>query len=348
MAMKGNGLTNQLFSLISGIILAYKRNERVIVVDHFLNDFSKNDYTPITQIFNIRKTNNYLQNKYNIIIVDKYYAQFTLNSVKYGINSNIEDITDYILQNHCQNNGLCINKNIVLNDIKGDPCYGVKKQLFLNYTINDYKIEENYDEKLTHDIRIDFLNSEYIYTFLWIHSLDTNIFEDILQHIEYNDELITTSQFILNKIDTNNKINAIHLRLEYDAINHWAKYNHMSHGEFQSAIEKKYIEVIKKYISKSDETIILSSSLNNVVINYLLENEYNIVFSEKFFAEREKNAIIDLLISKYCNNVFIGNWHIANKTGSTFSYYIGKILKDNITKIYLDLDKINDPEMIVN
>ena len=33
--------------------------------------------------------------------------------------------------------------------------------------------------------------------------------------------------------------------------------------------------------------------------------------------------------------------------GSTFSYYLGKIIKNNITKIYIDLDRIYDNPIFI-
>jgi hypothetical protein len=80
-------------------------------------------------------------------------------------------------------------------------------------------------------------------------------------------------------------------------------------------IEKKYINLIENYISKTDETIILSSSLSNKVVDFLIENQYSFKFNQKFFEDREKNAIVDLLTAKYCNHIFIGNFNIKNLNG---------------------------------
>ena len=101
-------------------------------------------------------------------------------------------------------------------------------------------------------------------------------------------------------------------------------------------------------MSETDENIIVSSSLSNGVIDFLNQNNYNYKFIDKFFDDREKNAIVDLLVSKCCNNIFIGNFNIKNRNGSTFSYYIWKCINENVTKIYIDLDKIYDMEVIVN
>jgi hypothetical protein len=82
------------------------------------------------------------------------------------------------------------------------------------------------------------------------------------------------------------------------------------------------------------------------VIDFLIENNYNYKSSEKTFEYRDNNAIIDLLISKNCNNIFIGNFNLKNLNGSTFSYYIAKLLKNNIKKICVDLDHIYEDEHI--
>ena len=79
--------------------------------------------------------------------------------------------------------------------------------------------------------------------------------------------------------------------------------NNITHNEYKTYLEEKYINLIKKYLSKEDENIILSASLSNGVINFLEQHNYK--FIDKFFNDREKNAIVDLLVSKYCNNIVI-------------------------------------------
>ena len=132
------GFTNQIFSLITSIIIAYKNNKKVVIIDTFLNDFSKKTHTPISQIFDINKINDFLKKTYNIIIIDKYDVEIKINSVKYGTLEKYIDLTGYILQKFYKNKILHVNKNIIFNNIHGDPCLGKKKNLYLNYTINNY------------------------------------------------------------------------------------------------------------------------------------------------------------------------------------------------------------------
>jgi hypothetical protein len=91
---KGTGFTNQIFALITSIMNAYVSGETVVIVDNFLNDITKNEYTPITEIFDIDEINKYLIENYRIIIVDRNNINFELIYIKYGINEEKIDITN--------------------------------------------------------------------------------------------------------------------------------------------------------------------------------------------------------------------------------------------------------------
>ena len=105
------------------------------------------------------------------------------------------------------------------------PCPNVLKKLFINYKINNYIIEEIYNENLDKPIIIDF-ESKYCFDFKGFDTYNNNMFENILINITYNDEFIQNSKsFLLNK---NEKINVLHLRLEEDGILFWSKINNMT------------------------------------------------------------------------------------------------------------------------
>jgi hypothetical protein len=337
----GSGFTNQIFSFITAILHAIIRKDKVVIVDSFLNDYSKHDSTPISKIFDIEKINIFLK-KYNIIVIDRHDIKFEILSFLYGTKEKNVNITDDLKQ-YYKNNILFIDKNINFNNIKGDPCFSIKKNLFFNYKINDYYVEEVYEEVLSSDIIINF-NSACGNNFKWINSINKEIFDDILINIQYNKIFNEKANIILEKLN-NNKINILHLRLEDDAMNHWSRMNNMTKNDFKKYIEDKYIHLIEKYIDKNDNNIILSHSLTNPVIDYLKENNYSYLFSDKFFEGRELNAIVDLLISKNCNNIIISNFNFNKLNGSTFSYYIGKI--NNVKNISIDLDKITNNETIL-
>ena len=111
-----NGLTNQIFALITSIIIAYNNGEKI--VDNFLNDINKSTYTPILEIFNITNINFFLKKNYDIIIIDKNNIEFEIISVKYKTNeTNYIDLTNFIKEHYFKNNKLFINKECSFNNI---------------------------------------------------------------------------------------------------------------------------------------------------------------------------------------------------------------------------------------
>ena len=56
----GAGLTNQIFALITSIIIAFYEKQKVIIVDNFLNDNNTKTYSPITDILNVDDINLFL------------------------------------------------------------------------------------------------------------------------------------------------------------------------------------------------------------------------------------------------------------------------------------------------
>ena len=188
-----NGFTNQIFSLITSIINAYNSNKNIVIVNNFKNDLTKNKYTPISEIFNLNLINQFLKHKYNLVILDRNNIHFKINYVKYGINNNLTDITDYIINNCYRENMLHINTALNLNSINGDPCHGIQKKVYISYSINGIVNEEEFTECnnfLTENIIFNTIDRNFIHTFGWINSIDRNMFEDILKNIHYNNNFI--------------------------------------------------------------------------------------------------------------------------------------------------------------
>jgi hypothetical protein len=277
----GSGLTNQIFALITSIIIAIYKKESIIVIDSFLDDFSKENNTIISNILDMEQTNILLFKQYGVFLLDRHNIDNRL-----------------------------VPENIVAEINK---------------------------------------NAEYNYTFGWINDINKDIFENILLSIRFHKEFVDRANyFTQNIVNSVDKTNVIHLRLEDDAITHWSRMNKVSEQDFKQYIENKYIDLIQRYFDKCDKIIIVSSSTSNGVIDFLAKNNYSYVFTDKHFDGREKNAITDLLISACCNNIFIGNFNPLKLNGSSFSYFISKILPANSTKIMIDLDRIYDCEMIQN
>lgn len=368
-----SGFTNQIIAFILPIIHAIRTNKKVVIIDNFLNDAFKDTYTPISHIINLIELNHYLSQNYGVIVIDKNYAIFNVLNANYGTDEHNIDVTEIIKNKFVRKSGLFIDKNNEFNLIfQKDPCVGYYKRLSLKYeiaTIHEchqiFAIEPHYHRKITiedtykeydrEDIQIDIENSEYIFMFISVNDMYsfTNyapIFESTLSNITYASEFIHNANQSIHKMPNfrskPTKTNVIHLRVEPDAIEFWSKQNKLEYTEFQYIIESKYIEMIQKYMDKTDQIIILSNSYENGVFDFLIQNEYNIFMPDKHYDDREKNAIVDFIISKQCNNVFLGCVHNTVWNGSSFSYYISKTLDKSVKKIGINSDSSFSPECV--
>ena len=65
------GLCNQLFALVSGIIIAIKNKKKTIILDYFLIDYLKTQFSAISNVINMQAFNLFLQTHYHISIYDR-------------------------------------------------------------------------------------------------------------------------------------------------------------------------------------------------------------------------------------------------------------------------------------
>lgn len=178
----------------------------------------------------------------------------------------------------------------------------------------------------------------------WINEIE---FFDIFNNMKFKEQYYNLSNNLIKEVKLNLgddvKINLIHLRVEKDSIIHWSKMNNMNPILFYRILEKKYINLINKYINKHAFTIVLTYSANNNVINFLKMNGYNFYISKKDVSlGRECNALKDLLLARNVNNFFIG------VGGSSFSHLINNSTPNKKKTIIFDIDNINKPADVFN
>jgi hypothetical protein len=331
-----SGFTNQIFALISGLIKAFKEGCKIVVVDEFLDDIRTTTKTPISQVIDLPRLNEFLK-QYNMRVYDRTCTTLKVMTVRFGALDSFTDLTDVLVKSEHK---LFVHQSTVFNEVKGDPCPRVYKKVLVKFTLNDDAFEAVYNEKLSDPIDVQ-LDGPYVSESGWINGFNDSMFDKILTNIPYQ------SLFNSDESATTRKVNVIHLRLEEDGIEHWSKMNRMAPEAFKSYLELKYIDIITKNLDKNDEFLILTNSFSNVVIDFLRGNGCTLNFVQKRFDAREKDAIVDLLAARKCNNVFVGNFNLKNLNGSTFSYYVAKLLGDGVAKIYIDLDRITDPAVFV-
>lgn len=337
----GTGLCNQLFFIVSSIIIAYKKNIPIVLFDDFLLEPLTNKKCPLCKIIDLQKLNEYCQSKYSIQILDRQETKFELLSVKYGTKKQNLDLTAEIKTQFVKNNGLNISKDIIFNDIQGDPASQIVKKLWIHYKINNQEFVEEYPENLLEPIRIFDFDSFQSWEDADIHSHNPEMFTDLLTNLSFVSKYPIFVDEILQKRD--DKFNVIHIRLEEDMNGHLAKHNNMELERYIATLEDIYIQCIKKYFNIEDIIFVASYNFNNRVIDFLETNGYQYFSTPKnFFDGREHHAIIDLLICEKCTGTFIGNWNFNTHKGSTFSFVASQRMSPKCKQIFVDMYKLLD------
>ena len=256
--LKG-GLCNQLFAVISGILLALSNQKHIVAIEAFQKDFSVYSFSDISDILDLDKMNTLLTKRYNLIVCD------------------------------------AVRIRNVMNDT---PLW---------------------------------------YTYEWITNINKAEFDIVLSYIRFHEHFIQKANTFIDRLDLTRPVNVIHLRIEDD----WIKYHCSQTGVPFDVMRKvqadKYIDAIKRHIQKTETTIILSSSTNNIVTQFMDDNGYAYCFTDKDPSiGRELNAIVDTIVSESCNNVFIGDFDFKIVMGSSFTYFVVKRLSKNVKCIMID------------
>ena len=254
----GSGLCNQLFAVISGILLAFSNKKRRVAIEAFQKDFSMYVFSDISDILDLDKMNT----------------------------------------------------------------------LLIEYNLKLYDAEH---------IRSEMSNTQLFYTYEWITNINKTEFDNVLKCIRFHENFIQKANIFIDSLDLTRNINVIHLRIEDDWIKHICSQTNIPFDEVRKLQTDKYIDGITRHIQKTDTTIILSSSTNNSVTQFMDDNGYSYRFTDKDPSiGRELNAIVDTIVSESCNNVFIGDFNFETMIGSSYTYFVAKRLSKSVKCIMID------------
>jgi len=329
-----------------------------IILSDFLCDYSNNSYCIPNAILDIPKLNESLVS-HQLQIVSISDVQFDIVQVEFGLKPhNVIDITEKIKKEFLHERVLEIPKGTNLNVLceDGDPAVGIHKQLYVTYIVNGYMHYTMFDEYIMlklEPIKLDFKYFSHLpvtsRTNIRHAKQQVELFNVFLKNIPFESRFYDATLEFTKSLPTIS-YNVMHLRLEEDAIPFWANINGIEPSLYKSILEQKYIRIIQEHISPDTNTVLLSSSTDNAITQYMTKHNYKFHFMNKtHFEGRDVNAILDLLIGQQCNNIFVGNVNPYNGNGSTFSYTILNALRNNteVTKICIDTDRIFDPEYIL-
>ena len=360
--LKGNitgyGLTNQLNIIINCIFdiiynNKYNKRKQLLIIDKFNQNYNDtHNYCNFDEILDLNYINHYLQ-KYNIQLITKSNIQFNITKAEYGLwGKKVIDVTSLIKKKCLINNELFVFNHDIFNELlPQDPLCGIYKYIYIYYQINNenyvhVESEIEYNHHLYYKSLVIDFNKITNYPNIPSNK-NLNLYNKIIKNLKFLDNY--NLQNIISNLQYK-KYSSIHLRNETDAITFWGNINQMDYNSFLEKINNVYISLIDKYLIPSNEEgiIVLTSEVeNNIVLKYLIEKKYNVILLEKQHNLREINAIRDLLTSKIINNTYIGCHNPHTLTGSTFSNLYCHLLENNVKKILIDLDHINDKEYIL-
>lgn len=247
----------------------------------------------------------------------------------------------------------CINNNITLLMV-GSFRLKIFSDYFCNFekifytsVMNEY-LRDKYNVGL-----IDITNSKYkgkqkkfeLYVLNFslndsIKLVNTKIGKDILNHILFTPDIVSVPmKFLTNIIGDQiyEKVNIIHLRLENDAIHHWSLANERSPSQFRKDLAEKYIQLIEKFLPKNEHLFVLGNDISNPVIEYLQSKQYSYHHLKKISKYSEVNSIMNLILGKMCNGIFIG----ARGTAFTHVLQIYYDTDDRVTSYFVNMDNID-------
>ena len=114
--------------------------------------------------------------------------------------------------------------------------------------------------------------------------------------------------------------------------------NNIYKEDYKNVLERNYICTIKKHININDKNIVISNTNTheNKVIDYLKKNNYKIYFMQD--QTISLNDLNDFLITRFCNNKFVG---CLNEVKKTKDYYIRQLLEKNILQLLIDKNNLD-------
>jgi hypothetical protein len=324
-----------LFGERKKIYIHYKLNNNVLFL--CMNEYS-------SKIVNNRKICLVPKIKITSPKIENFQIQYEENSKCVIDTTQVEDKC----YNFC-NNSFNITKDV---DICNTPIMDVDKKVAIKYQINNNNFSilvNNCGLKFNKNLDVKLINEEdnkieEIY--------DSYLFRNILKELQFiNFHNINALNYLKKNANSSsyNKINVIHIMLENE-LTPFYESNKMTLETYKKELNNKYYSMIDKYLQPSpyEMNIILSSELNNIDLReYMDFRLFNNVFIDKNCVDPENVEVLALLVSKSCNNIFIGNYNCNELKNTVSSNLVSYIIPENSRKILIDLNNIKGKEIVL-
>lgn len=314
------GLCNQMYNLLNGIIDTINESEQqkigvILFIGKFLCEIKSNKICNVSDILNLRITNDLIRRKHNIQLVDINNFNLVVNNI---ILNKTNDITSLVTIKKNRISMKDINELVKINDT-----------LTFVFTVDNiqYSYDALIEDTIKEDIKILDIFKCDLRKFPIVGSTK---FATLAPLLIFNDQFIDYPKNYMTILKQYTKINCIHLRLDPYFLEHFM-HKGKSMSDNIAMIEQKYLTRINELINKDDLTIIVGEHYDNKVIQYMKDNNYKFLITNKIYDQRELNALNDLHIGMVCNNVFIGN-HESSFSGML--YYRNNAVSAYLIQLY--------------
>lgn len=320
-----SGLCNQILALLNGLV-KNKTTHASFKISPFLSCIHEQILVSAHNIFDLEAMS-------SLLGVD--FEDTPVFKILYGIEGRYKDITQDIVTRRII---IIPNDDVIRAELLGDPLFGVKKHVVV-YTEGQRKILD--DREGPHLLKLPekFFNWNEVECMMeWydIYPEFDNYFKALRFHPKFN--MIADESLSKSGVDLTKPINVVHLRVEGDGLDHWSKMNKMTRRNFEIKLHQIYRDLVSN-IPEREQLIILTYDHNHSLITEWKDKYQIHVFNHKSTIRgREIHAIIDLLIGIQCNSIFIGCHNLELKRGSTFSYFLHKMIPAEVKRYWIDLD----------
>lgn len=254
----------------------------------------------------------YYLNKYLFEDIYLEESNFLSDKIYYDFKNINYYHNDYVENNF--ENIQTVLPNIILND----RLYSFTENFFTKYFIKEDKINIIYIDLLIKNYK---KKNDYSFKIAYDMIDFAQVSEEIEQVKEDTDTIdITEENKEIHEIVTN----VIDDILENIIVS-------IQKEDWKNTLERNYINTIEKYVNINEKNIIISRTHNNNVIEYLKKKNYNLYFTKPQFKETNcLNDLNDFLVTRFCNNKFIGCLEENNDY-----YYMRHLLGKDVIQILI-------------
>lgn len=370
----GSGLTNQLFSLVNGVLRNNIPNRTrrgditsftsVFIVDAFNTCIESGRFCEPSKIINMKETSHNFSQIFGrkIFLFDRHkLPDIRIFSGSYGspqpakrinLSQDIINTLNYMHFYNQSNNDDRLEVKFTNDFIGADPFPGFRKSVYLKIKIDDTILDIEYNENHIFSSLFDFSDAKSDFDFY--DTLDVDLFNRLLINIVFAPEFYHIVSLIKGDSSFSmKKLVFVYFRMEDDAIKHWSKQNRMNEDEFQSKLITLYKSALEQTVDNNNQIVVLSQNPDNMIQSFPtykyirgIGQKESLLIEKLGMSGRELSAIVDLILAKDLCGTFIGCHNLELKRGSTFSYNIIQNIKPGNKMYLIDLDDVNLPLQI--